>query len=49
MTSKEIVIGGSYRLGKRIGGGSFGEIFLGIDTNTGEEVAIKIVSLPSHV
>ena len=31
-----------YRLGKKIGKGSFGDIFLGYDIDTGEEVAIKL-------
>ena len=34
-------VGGRYRLKKKIGSGSFGDIFLAIDTQTGEEVAIK--------
>lgn len=35
-------MGGRYRLGKKIGGGSFGEIYLGTNVSTGEEVAIKL-------
>lgn len=34
----------SYRLGRKIGGGSFGDIYLGTNIQTGEEVAIKLVS-----
>lgn len=32
-----------YRLGRKIGGGSFGDIYLGTNIQTGEEVAIKLV------
>lgn len=35
-------IGNNYKLGRRIGSGSFGEIHVGIDLRTNEEVAIKI-------
>jgi casein kinase 1 len=38
----EIRVGGKYRLGKKIGKGSFGDVFLGINTQTHEEVAIKL-------
>lgn len=34
--------GGRYRVGRRLGSGSFGEVFCGADAQTGEEVAIKI-------
>ena len=34
-----------YRLGRKIGGGSFGDIYLGTNIQSGEEVAIKLVSL----
>lgn len=30
-------------MGKKIGSGSFGEIFLALDMQTGKEVAIKFV------
>ncbi|KMZ74817.1 putative Casein kinase [Zostera marina] len=36
------VIGGKYKLGKKIGSGSFGELFLGINIQSGEEVAVKL-------
>ena len=35
--------GGRYRLTKFIGSGSFGEIFVGVNIQTGEEVAVKLV------
>jgi serine/threonine protein kinase len=37
-----------YRATKRIGGGSFGEIYLGEHTVTNEEVAIKLESVSVH-
>lgn len=37
-------VGGHYRMGRRIGSGSFGDIHVGTDLKTGEEVAIKIES-----
>lgn len=36
-----------YKLTKRIGNGSFGEIYKGINVRTGEEVAIKVESIDS--
>ncbi|KAG8367216.1 hypothetical protein BUALT_Bualt16G0049500 [Buddleja alternifolia] len=35
-------IGNKYRLGRKIGSGSFGEIYLGTNYQTNEEVAIKL-------
>lgn len=35
-------MGNKYRLGRKIGSGSFGDIYLGTTINTGEEVAIKL-------
>ena len=42
----EIYVGGStkYRLQKKIGSGSFGDIYLGVNINSGEEVAVKLES-----
>ena len=34
-----------YRIGKKIGSGSFGDIYLGINIISGEEVAIKLESI----
>uniref|UniRef100_A0A8C9G0B4 Protein kinase domain-containing protein n=1 Tax=Pavo cristatus TaxID=9049 RepID=A0A8C9G0B4_PAVCR len=35
-------VGNRYRLGRKIGSGSFGDIYLGTDIAAGEEVAIKL-------
>mmetsp|Transcript_44414 Transcript_44414/g.89147 ORF Transcript_44414/g.89147 Transcript_44414/m.89147 type:complete len:349 (+) Transcript_44414:197-1243(+) len=43
----ELRVGKKYRLSKKIGGGSFGDIFLGVHIGTGEEVAIKLESVRS--
>lgn len=37
-------VGGRFQLGRKIGSGSFGDIYLGRNTVTGEEVAIKLES-----
>mmetsp|Transcript_14377 Transcript_14377/g.36662 ORF Transcript_14377/g.36662 Transcript_14377/m.36662 type:complete len:368 (-) Transcript_14377:289-1392(-) len=44
----ELRVGGKYRLGRKIGGGSFGDIFLGSNVQTGEEVAIKLESVKTR-
>ncbi|KAG6482704.1 hypothetical protein ZIOFF_059341 [Zingiber officinale] len=36
-------VGNKFRLGRKIGSGSFGEIYLGTNIQTNEEVAIKLV------
>ncbi|KAJ7544312.1 hypothetical protein O6H91_09G073600 [Diphasiastrum complanatum] len=38
-------VGNKYRLGRKIGSGSFGEIYLGTHIQTNEEVAIKLESV----
>jgi len=44
----ELRVGGKYKLGKKIGSGSFGDIYLGTTHPTGEEVAIKLESVKSR-
>jgi len=43
----ELRVGGSYRLGKKIGAGSFGSVYIGTHVQTGEEVAVKLESVKS--
>eukprot|EP01031_Cornospumella_fuschlensis_P014649 gene14649-17899_t len=38
----EVRVGRKFKLGKKIGSGSFGDIYHGTNITTGEEVAIKI-------
>ncbi|KAL8160883.1 hypothetical protein V2J09_012372 [Rumex salicifolius] len=38
-------VGNKYRLGRKIGSGSFGEIYLGTNIQTNEEIAIKLESV----
>jgi len=41
----DFVVGGKYRVIRKIGSGSFGDIYLGISVVCGEEVAIKMEAL----
>jgi serine/threonine protein kinase len=43
----ELRVGNKYRLGRKIGQGSFGEIYLGTNITNNEEVAIKLESVKS--
>lgn len=36
------IVGGKFKLGRKIGSGSFGELYLGVNVQTGEEVAVKL-------
>ncbi|KAG6524491.1 hypothetical protein ZIOFF_014403 [Zingiber officinale] len=44
----EHLIGGKYKLSKKIGSRSFGELYLGVNVQSGEEVAIKLESLKAR-
>ncbi|KAM7501481.1 hypothetical protein LguiB_000385 [Lonicera macranthoides] len=39
------VVGGKFKLGRKIGSGSFGELYLGVNIQSGEEVGIKLESV----
>jgi len=43
----ELRVGGKFRLGRKIGSGSFGDIYIGTNVQTNEEVAIKLESIKS--
>lgn len=43
----DLRVGKKFRLGTKIGSGSFGDIYLGTNLTTGEEVAIKLESTTS--
>jgi len=43
LSNDDMRIAGKYKVGKKIGAGSFGDIYLGINIVNGEEVAIKVI------
>jgi casein kinase 1 len=43
----ELRVGGKFRLGRKIGSGSFGDVYIGTNVQTGEELAIKLESIKS--
>ncbi|CBK21961.2 uncharacterized protein [Blastocystis hominis] len=43
----DLRVGYNYRLGRKIGGGAFGDIYIGTDISSCEEVAIKLESVTS--
>ena len=45
LNQHELRVGNKYRLGRRIGSGSFGDIYLGTNIQTGDEVAIKLETI----
>eukprot|EP01087_Luapelamoeba_hula_P010415 TRINITY_DN2758_c0_g1_i1.p1 TRINITY_DN2758_c0_g1~~TRINITY_DN2758_c0_g1_i1.p1 ORF type:complete len:405 (-),score=77.36 TRINITY_DN2758_c0_g1_i1:196-1410(-) len=44
----ELRVGGKYRLGRKLGSGSFGEIYLGTCIHTDEQVAIKLENVKTQ-
>ncbi|CAI9297355.1 unnamed protein product [Lactuca saligna] len=36
------IVGGKFKLGRKIGSGSFGELYLGVNIQSGEEVGVKL-------
>lgn len=44
----EGIVVGKYHIGRRLGGGSFGDIYLGVDVNTREEVGVKVEPVKSR-
>jgi casein kinase 1 len=45
---QDIRISGRYQLGRKLGSGSFGEIYLGTDCQTNEQLAIKLEKITTH-
>ena len=41
----ELRVGNKYRLGRKIGSGSFGDIYLGTNISTGEEGASTLIKI----
>lgn len=44
----DLRVGARFRLGRKVGSGSFGDIYLGENVQTGEEVAVKLESIKSR-
>lgn len=44
----ELTVGGKYKLGIKLGHGSFGDIYRGVNSQTNEEVAIKLENTKSR-
>lgn len=44
----ELVVGNKYHIVRKIGAGSFGEVFLGVNILTGDQVAVKLESTKSR-
>ena len=43
MLDEDVIVGGKYLMGRKIGSGSFGSIILGTDIETAKYVSIKFV------
>ncbi|KAJ5642773.1 Casein kinase I [Penicillium lividum] len=48
MTTANLRVGKNYRVGRKIGGGSFGDVYLGTHIISGEEIAIKLESVKAQ-
>ncbi|KAK1397311.1 hypothetical protein POM88_007174 [Heracleum sosnowskyi] len=46
---EQVVVGGKFKLGRKIGSGSFGELYLGVNVQTGEEVAVKLGAITKRM
>lgn len=44
----ELRVGGKYKLGKKLGSGSFGDLYLGTHIHTGEEFGIKLENVKTR-
>ena len=44
MLEEDVIVGGKYLMGRKIGSGSFGSILIGTDIETAKFVAIKFVN-----
>merc|ERR1719347_329145 len=44
----ELIVAGKYRLVRKLGAGSFGDLYLGINIANGEEVAVKLESVKAR-
>jgi len=42
---QDVAIGGKYHLVRKLGSGSFGNVYLGCDAESGNEVAMKLENL----
>ncbi|CAN0892893.1 Casein kinase 1-like protein 10 [Linum grandiflorum] len=41
------LVGGKFKLGRKIGSGSFGELYIAVNVQTGEEVGVKLIGVSS--
>lgn len=48
VSKTEFVVGGKYKLSRKIGSGSFGDIYLAVNMTNGEEVATKLESVKAR-